>query len=107
MDLKSYYRKIRETEQSIVEEYPIVVSRESTDGGKAGALTEVSRTLAARLIVDGSAELAGAEKANALRARQAEEKAKAEQLAEASKLHLTVLPVKELERLQATKKSKE
>jgi hypothetical protein len=70
MDLKSYYRKIRETEQSIVEEYPIVVSRESTDGGKAGALTEVSRTLAARLIVDGSAELAGAEKANALRAQR-------------------------------------
>jgi hypothetical protein len=107
MDLKMYYQKMRETERSIADEYPIVISRESADGGKAGALTEVSRALAARLIVDGKAELAGAEKASAFRARQAEEKARAEQLAEAGKLHLTVLPIKELERLQSTKKSKE
>jgi hypothetical protein len=107
MDLKVYYAKIRSLQATLAEEFPIVVSRETGDGGKAGTLTEVSRALAAKLVVDRVAELASEEAAKAFRARQAEAKAKADQLAEANKVQLTVLPLKELERLQGSRKTKE
>src|ERR1051325_8191073 len=100
MDLKIYYAKIRSLQATLAEEFPIVVSRETGDGGKAGTLTEVARPLAAKLIVDRVAELASEEAAKAFRTRQAEAKAKADQLSEANKVQLTVLPLKELERLQ-------
>ena len=107
MDLKVYYSKIRSVQAAISEEFPIVVSRETGDGGKAGTFTEVSRGIAAKLIVDRVAELASDGEAKAFRARQAEEKAKADQMAEASKVHLTVLPLRDLERLQGSRKTKE
>ena len=103
MDLKIYYSKIRSLQAAIEEEFPIVVSRETGDGGKAGMYTEVPRALAAKLIVDRVAELASAEEAKLFRTRQAEEKAKADQLVEASRVHLTVIPVKDLERLSSKK----
>lgn len=49
MDLSVYYQKVREVEQSIADDFPIVVSQESQDGGKAGIRTEVSRRLGAKL----------------------------------------------------------
>lgn len=61
MDLRHYFRKLREVEGSIVEEYPLVVSRETSDGGRAGRVSEVTRVLAAQLIVEGKALLADAD----------------------------------------------
>jgi hypothetical protein len=63
MDLRTYFRKIREIEASISEDCPIVVSLETADGGRAGVLNEVSRTNAAALIFAGRAVLASAEQA--------------------------------------------
>src|ERR1043166_7666623 len=48
MDLRHYYRKIREMESNITDEYPLVVSFETGDGGKSGICTEVPRRLAAK-----------------------------------------------------------
>ena len=59
MDVKQYYRKIREIENSITDTYPLVVSLETADGGKAGLVSEVSRSVAAKLITEGRATLAG------------------------------------------------
>ena len=36
MQLKTYYKDIRETEESIAEEFPVVISLSTPDGGKAG-----------------------------------------------------------------------
>jgi hypothetical protein len=58
MDLKVYYKKIRETASTIPEEFAVVVSKESPDGGKAGVMSEVTRQQAARLVVEGRARLA-------------------------------------------------
>ena len=53
MDLRAYYQKIREIETRIEEAFAIVVSLETGDGGKAGIATEVSRGIAAKMVVEG------------------------------------------------------
>ena len=58
MDVKQYFRKIREVEAGLVDDYPIVVSLDTPDGGKAGLTAEVSRYNAAKLMVEGRAVLA-------------------------------------------------
>jgi hypothetical protein len=70
MDLKQYFRKIREVEAGIGDAYPIIVSRETADGGKAGAMVEVSRTIAAKMIVEGRAVLASEEEKELYRQEQ-------------------------------------
>jgi len=59
MDLRQYYRQIREIEAQIKDEFPVIVSEATEDGGRAHVLTEVSRAVAARLIAEGKARLAG------------------------------------------------
>lgn len=60
MELRSYFQKIKQVESTIAELFTLVVSLETGDGGKAGTLTEVSRSLAGKLIVNGLARLADA-----------------------------------------------
>lgn len=100
MDLKHYYQKIRDIEAKIVDAFPLVVSRETADGGKEGTKTEVPKRLAAKLIVEGVARLANQEEAAQFQALQAEAIRAAEQLAAASKLQVTVLSNNDLERLK-------
>lgn len=57
MDLREYYRKIREKEQEIAEPFVTVVSLKTRDGGRPGRKTIVPRYVAAKLIVEGKAEL--------------------------------------------------
>ena len=63
MDLRIYYQTIRRIEAEIPEDSVVVVSLETSDGGRPGVRTEVPRAVAARLIVDQKAELASAEAA--------------------------------------------
>lgn len=58
MDLRTYYRKIRELAATLPDP-AVVTSLATPDGGVPGRLTEVPRDVAARLIFDGFAELAG------------------------------------------------
>ena len=100
MDLRQYYQKIRDAEAKIVDEFPIVVSTETVDGGRAGTKTEVPRRIAAKLLVENLARLATAEEIKAYRAFMAEARRVADQMAQAAKLQLTVLSVAELDRLK-------
>jgi hypothetical protein len=106
MDLRQYYQKIRDVESKLLEEFPIVVSKETPDGGKDGTLTEVPKRLAAKLIVDGVARLANAEQTTAFKAAQSAAQKAAEALAAASKVQVTVLASSELERLKNAVSSK-
>jgi phosphopantothenoylcysteine synthetase/decarboxylase len=58
MDVKQYYRKLKEIEATLEGQYPVVISVETADGGKSGVMSEVSRAIAAKLIVEGRAVLA-------------------------------------------------
>lgn len=84
MDLRAFFQKLRKIEHEIAEPHVVVVSHETPDGGRAGQLSEVSRSIAARLILEGQAHLASAEEAADFRAaaRRALEEAKQRQLAE-------------------------
>jgi hypothetical protein len=70
MDLRGYYQKIREIEAKIAEAFAVIVSLESSDGGKAGTQTEVSRALAAKMIVEGLARLATPEEKRAFESQR-------------------------------------
>ncbi len=101
MDLKAYYRKLREIEAGIAEEYPVVVSHETADGGRAGLRSEVPRAVAARMIVEGKARLATPEESEEYRAELAEARRQAEQAAAASRVQVTVIPEAELRALRS------
>jgi hypothetical protein len=105
MDLKHYYQKIREAESKLLDEFPVVVSRETGDGGKDGTLTEVGRRLAARMLVEGAARLATAEERDGFHTAQAEARRIAEQQAAASKVQFAVLSSAELEKLKVKSKA--
>jgi hypothetical protein len=100
MDLRQYYQKIRDKETEINEAYPIVVSNETTDGGKAGVLTEVTPGIAAKMVVDGVARLATGQEEKVFRAAQVDAKRAADQAAATSKVQFTVVPTTELNKLK-------
>ncbi|MEO8100794.1 MAG: hypothetical protein ABI811_24065 [Acidobacteriota bacterium] len=70
MDLREYYRRIREVEAGIVEPFVTVVSRKSGDGGRKGAKTVVPRAVAARFLVEGKVDLESVENNDAADGRQ-------------------------------------
>jgi hypothetical protein len=105
MDLQVYYQKIREMEKTIVDEFPLLVSMETADGGKGGTKTEVPRRLAAKLLVEALARLASKEELKAYRELLAEAKRVAERAAAAARLQLTVLSTTELDRLRSEARS--
>lgn len=82
MDLRVFFQKLRKLEQEIPDAHVIVISHETSDGGRAGRLSEVARPVAARLILEGHAHLATPEEAEQFRAeaRKAMEDAQQRQL---------------------------
>jgi hypothetical protein len=105
MDLQAYYQKIREIETKIADEFPLVVSMATADGGQGGTKTEVARRLAAKLLVEGLARLASKDELKAYREGLAEAQRVAEAAAAAAKLQLTVLSSVELDRLRNAARS--
>jgi hypothetical protein len=107
MDLQLYYQKIREVEAKIGDEFPLVVSVETSDGGKGGTKTEVSRRLAAKMVVDGMARLATKDEAKSHRDTQTEARRVAERAAAAERIQVTVLSNVELDKLRGEAKGKD
>ncbi len=99
MNLKLYFEKVRATEAEIPDEFPIVVSKETEDGGKAGRYAEVTRAVAAKMITEKKARLATPEETRSYRDAQAEAKQIADQAAEASKVQFTVVSTTEMAKL--------
>jgi hypothetical protein len=58
MDLRQYFHKVKTLEASLPEDDQLVVSFENADGASEGRITEVSRRIAAKMIVEGRAVLA-------------------------------------------------
>lgn len=91
MDLKSYYRKIREIEAGIAEECAVVVSRATPEGGRAGVLVEAPRATAARLVAEGAADLAAPEQAAAFREALRAQLTAEEGRRAAARIHLSII----------------
>ena len=68
MDMRVFYQKIRDLEKAIEEDSVLTVSLSTPDGGKEGVVTEVSKRIAARAVVEGKARLATKEEAALFRA---------------------------------------
>lgn len=103
MDLKAYYQKIREVEQSIPDAYAVVVSQHTPDGGIAGVKTEVPARLAARMIVEGQARAASEQETKEFLARKAEAKRAADQTEASKRMQVTVVSEGDLRTLRGAK----
>lgn len=91
MDLRIFYQKLRKIEQEIVDSHVVVVSHETPDGGRPGQLTEVPRSIAARLILESRAHLATAEESAAFRAAAQKALEEAQQRLVADKVQVNVI----------------
>jgi len=92
MNLRSYYQKLHEVEDSLAAPFVVLVSHETSDGGKEGLLTEVPKRLAAQMIAEGRAHVATEETAKEFQRKAAEAKRVADQEAAASRMHVTLVP---------------
>ncbi|MGA2880242.1 MAG: hypothetical protein ABSG13_14945 [Bryobacteraceae bacterium] len=91
MDLRVFFQKLRKIEQEIAGPHVIVVSHETPDGGRPGQLAEVSKSVAARLILEGYAHLATAEESAEFRAAARKAMEEAEQRLMAAKVQVNVI----------------
>ena len=101
MDLRAFYQKLRKIEQDITDPHVVVVSQETADGGKAGQRSEVSRSIAARSILEGRARLATAEEAAEYRRAIEQALQDAEQRARSEKVQLNVISDADLRALKS------
>jgi hypothetical protein len=91
MDLKQYFKKVKETEASLSDDYLLMVSTDTPDGGKAGAMIEVSRQLAAKAIVDGWAIFASEEQKTAHLEEQAAKRKSIDTAQKAHRLQVSIV----------------
>jgi hypothetical protein len=100
MDLQLYYKKIRDLEQDLKDPSVVLVSHDTPDGGREGRRTEAPRSIAAKMIVEGTARVATPEEARQFQKEKVEAKRKADQLAASSRLKFAVLTQSELSNLK-------
>jgi len=96
MDVRAYYRKIRETEATLKGEHFVVVSLETSEGGKPGVRTEVSRPTAAKLIAESRARLASDEECLEFYENQRADRERVEAEQAARRMQVMVIPHHEL-----------
>ena len=94
MDLKVYYQKIRELERDFVATCPVIVSLETSDGGKAGVKTEAPAHVAAKMIVEGRARIATEEEAAGFHAQKSDAKRVVDQSDASRRMQVTVVSEK-------------
>ena len=101
MDLRMFYQKLRKLEQEIADPHVVVISQETSDGGKAGQRAEVSRANAARLILEGRARLASAEESAGYHKAIEQALKDAEQREMSSRVQLNVISDTDLRAIKA------
>ena len=90
MDLKQYYKKLRELEAALPE-CVVLVSKETPEGGRAGRFTETPRTVAARLIAEGAAEQASETDTERFRQETEQQRSDEERRRAASRIQVSVI----------------
>ena len=94
MDLRVYYRKLREVESTLSGPFIVLVSVATPDGGKADVLTETTRHVAAKQIAEGRARVATEEEAATYHSENLRKRRERDELEQASRLQVIVVPQK-------------
>jgi hypothetical protein len=105
MDLRAFFQKLRKIELEIVDPHVVMVSNETPDGGRPGQLAEVSRSNAARLILEGHAHLASAEESAVFRAAARKALEEAQQRLLADKVQVNVISDADLRALKSASRA--
>lgn len=98
MDLKGYYRKIRELEETL-DEFVVVKSLATESGGRAGVLNEAVRATAARMVTDGVAEIASEDEAAEYRSAAKQARSAEAERRQSSQIQFSVITDAELRSL--------
>ena len=106
MDLRDFFKRIREIEATIAEADVLVVSHGTPDGGKPGVMTETPRDIAARLIAEGRAHLATPDETTTHHAKVRVAIEQAERAALADRVQVALVSDADLEGLKQRTKSK-
>lgn len=96
MDLRTYYRNLREVQAAMPAHQVVMVSLATPDGGKPNTITEVPTPIAARMVIEGSARQATEEEAAGFHDQQTLAKKIYEEAAAASKLQVVVVTAGQL-----------
>jgi hypothetical protein len=96
MDLRSYYKKVRDAEATLTGEHVVMVSLETSEGGKAGVRTEVPRAIAAKLIAEVRARLATEEEGVEFHEANREAREAHEEAGAAKRLQVMVIPSRDI-----------
>jgi|SRR5208283_89407 len=107
MDLRLYYHNLRKAEEEIADEFVVLMSHATPDGGKSGQMTEVPRQLAAQSIVEGRGRLATTDEAAKFYKAAFEARRTAEQATLATKLHVNLISESDLQNLRPAKREKQ
>jgi hypothetical protein len=105
MDLRAFFQKLSKIELEIVDPHVVMVSNETPDGGRPGQLAEVSRSNAARLILEGHAHLASAEESAEFRAAARKALEEAQQRLLAEKVQVNVISDADLRALKSASRA--
>jgi hypothetical protein len=96
MDLRSYYKKVRDAEAGLPEGHIVMMSLATSEGGKEGVRTEVSRATAAKLLAEGRSRVATSEEANEFHETNREARAKHEQEEAARRVQVMLMPAQDV-----------
>ncbi|BDC52085.1 hypothetical protein F183_A44000 [Bryobacterales bacterium F-183] len=103
MNLRAYFQKIREVEKEILKDVVYVVSLAGDDGGLPGIIAQVTRAIAAKLIVDQKSRLATDEEIETLLAYQEAERQKLQEQQAVQRLQVAIVSDKQIEAMRAKK----
>jgi hypothetical protein len=106
MDMRQFYKKIKEFEAGITNEEVIVVSNDTPDGGKAGVMSELKRSLAARMLTEGKVRLATEEEVQSFQLEKEAEYSRAQEVLSSSKVQIAVISEAEMKAIKGAMKTK-
>jgi len=96
MDLRAYYKKLKEVESTLEGESVVLVSLPTAEGGKGDVRTEAPRAVAAKMIAEGRARVATEEETQAFHASRREALAQYDEEQAARRLQVMVIPSHEV-----------
>src|SRR5579863_6639836 len=98
MDMRSYYKKVRDADAALTGEHFVMVSLETSEGGKAGVRTEVPRAIAARLIAEVRARVATEDETREFHEANREAREAHEESEAAKRVQVMVIPAHQLKK---------
>lgn len=91
MDLKRYFKKVSELEETIAGRDVHIVSLSTADGGVEGVVTHAPKRVACQLVTEGKARLAEADEVELFELEQSERRMRMEQAEQAKRIQVELV----------------